>query len=311
MKKSILTIAIPVFERKDFFEKALQSCLNQTINCDIFVVDNASSHDFFQQQCLLHNVKYYRNSSNIGLFSNWNRCFELSDTEFVLILSDDDILENTYVEKFYKAISEYPEIDIFYSDFSILNYPSKQITYHNHTFPWGFMKNGNEIIEYGIKYDLGFPIITSAIRKSKFDGFHPEYGCNDWLWLYSNVKNLKLYGENKILLKRGHHYINTFNKSENYAYGVLSIAYLYEKILFKSVENKKLKRKAKFKAYTNLINYIGLKCRNISIQNSKTIFDQYFLLKLKSNIFLRIINKLPHRLILFIYKVLQKLRIIK
>ena len=40
----LLTIAMPVYERKDFFVEALESAIKQTIKCKIIVIDNCSSH---------------------------------------------------------------------------------------------------------------------------------------------------------------------------------------------------------------------------------------------------------------------------
>lgn len=39
----LITIAIPCYERKEFFLFALESALNQTIKCKVIVVDNCSS----------------------------------------------------------------------------------------------------------------------------------------------------------------------------------------------------------------------------------------------------------------------------
>ena len=44
----LVTIAMPVYERKDFFREALDSALNQPVKCKVIVVDNCSSHDYFE-----------------------------------------------------------------------------------------------------------------------------------------------------------------------------------------------------------------------------------------------------------------------
>ena len=40
---NLLTIALPCYERKEFFLEALDSALNQTVKCNIIVVDNCCS----------------------------------------------------------------------------------------------------------------------------------------------------------------------------------------------------------------------------------------------------------------------------
>jgi glycosyltransferase involved in cell wall biosynthesis len=96
-----ITIGIPVYERFDFFEEALNSALNQTIQCSIIVIDNASSHNQFEkivQQKNTPSLTYIRNLSNIGMIGNWNRCIELCPTEYLTILHDDDTLHPNFIE---------------------------------------------------------------------------------------------------------------------------------------------------------------------------------------------------------------------
>jgi glycosyltransferase involved in cell wall biosynthesis len=225
---NLLTIAIPVFERKDFFLDALKSARNQTLECDIIVVDNCSSHDYFETTCESMGVTYYKNERNIGVFPNWNKCFNYSETEYVLILSDDDILDSNYVKYFTQAIKKYSELDIFYSDFSIINFPSLKIINHRHILPFGYFENGSKIIEYGIKYKLGFPMMSCTIRKKSFNGFYDkEHGSNDWLWIYTNVLKLKLFGDERKLVKRGHHSSNDSHDLKTMERTSLSIAYIF------------------------------------------------------------------------------------
>ena len=78
----LLTISMPVYERKDFFRMALESALNQTVKCKVIVVDNCSSHDYFEKVCREKNVPYYRNDYNLGMARNFARVFELADSKF-------------------------------------------------------------------------------------------------------------------------------------------------------------------------------------------------------------------------------------
>ena len=118
MINNTVTITFPVYERFDFFEEALNSALNQTVQCPIIVVDNGSSHNKFKLLCEKYQgrVKYYRNPDNIGMFPNWNRCFELAETEYAIIVGDDDILMPTYIEEFLKVYEKHPELGLYYTN---------------------------------------------------------------------------------------------------------------------------------------------------------------------------------------------------
>ncbi len=104
-----ITIAIPVYNREDFFPVALESALNQTIRTKIIVVDNASDHDKFEKyvnELKDPRVKYYRNEENVGMVGNWNRCIELSNTPWISILHDDDALHKRFTEIMLKVIAK-------------------------------------------------------------------------------------------------------------------------------------------------------------------------------------------------------------
>jgi GT2 family glycosyltransferase len=106
-----LTIAIPVYNRSRFFKAALESALNQTVPTPVIVVDNASTEfDFeaFVDSYHSPRLKYYRNPVNLGMAGNWNRCIELCETPYLVILNDDDVLELSYVEQLAECLKEKP-----------------------------------------------------------------------------------------------------------------------------------------------------------------------------------------------------------
>lgn len=108
-----ITIAIPVFDRYEFFESALNSALNQTVGCAVIVVDNNSPHTRFQDYVVSlgnSNVTYFKNDINLGMIGNWNRCLELVTTKWITILHDDDLLYPNFVECFEICRKVYPDI---------------------------------------------------------------------------------------------------------------------------------------------------------------------------------------------------------
>jgi glycosyltransferase involved in cell wall biosynthesis len=112
MTSDQITIAIPVFNRDDFFHEAINSVLNQTIKPKIIIVDNASEHDKFENYVNNLNdpgVNYFRNAENVGMVGNWNKCIEYSDTPWISILHDDDALHIRFVELMLKVIEQEPE----------------------------------------------------------------------------------------------------------------------------------------------------------------------------------------------------------
>lgn len=307
-----LTIAIPVFERTEFFEEALYSLLNQTVKCKVIVVDNNSSHTFFQEICGKFKVDYFKNSSNIGMFPNWNKCFELAKTEFVMILGDDDILDLNYVSIFQASLKDNPDIDIFFSDFELLDNDTKAISNHNHTFPYGYMKNGEKVIEYGILYRLGFPVITSVIKKEKFSGFYKDFhASNDWAWIYENIEKMVVYGENAKLLKYRYHNNNDTKKPETLINCHISILYIYKILLNKYTNNTKLKERLKENmTHTSLFIYTQVERDYFrSVVNDTNRYS--ILLKDDYNFVSKLFLLIPLKIRSFMFAIINKFGLIK
>jgi len=113
-----ISIAIPVYERVDFFEDALNSALTQTTKCPVYIVDNASSHNKFQEIIEKKHdfmITYIRNEKNVGMVGNWNRCIEVCQTEYLSILHDDDVLHSNYIENCLDILKKYPSQKYCYS----------------------------------------------------------------------------------------------------------------------------------------------------------------------------------------------------
>jgi glycosyltransferase involved in cell wall biosynthesis len=291
---------------------ALESALNQTVKCPVIVVDNCSSHDYFEKVCKEKGIKYYRNDRNIGIAANFARGFELSDTKYVLNLQDDDLLSTDYVESFVNAVNMHPDIDIFFSDFSVIT--SKGEKSHFHTLPFGYSPNGNRIIEYGIKYKLGFPYMSSAIKKTKAHSVLDTIGwigSYDWEWLYSVADKLSFFGDNRKLYHYRIHDNQITNKSHSSF--ILTLPYIYDIILKEKVSDPKLKKCASKNAYFELIQ-LKSEINNDSLKKIKSgenKYDKYLISKLNENIFLKIIFALPRGLVCFCFKVYKRVNFSK
>ncbi len=201
----ILTVAIPVYERIHFFDKALNSAIYQYSPVKIIVVDNASSHNIFKEkveQCGYQHIKYYRNSENLGMYGNWNKCVELCETEYVAILGDDDILEPSYTESFYNALSRHPEITFFHSNFRRFgdNYSNFEEPYN---VPLGF-HSGRELLNSAVKYGLKINTNAMIFKKNLINNFRFEFTNwaynQDYLFAYTAFAEFNGYGESQKLV---------------------------------------------------------------------------------------------------------------
>lgn len=102
----LVSVTIPTFRRANDLKRAIQSAAKQNTNIayEIIVVDNDNevdeATDRLAKECAekYSNFYYYRNRQNLGMFGNWNRCFELAHGKWLCILHDDDRLQPAYIE---------------------------------------------------------------------------------------------------------------------------------------------------------------------------------------------------------------------
>ena len=108
------SIVIPTCGRPLTFKEALKSAVKQVgfLDYEIIVVDN--NPDNYTDETLniirtLDNgkIEYYLNQKNIGLCGNWNRCTELSNGNYIVMLHDDDVLSPYFLKTMNQFLLRY------------------------------------------------------------------------------------------------------------------------------------------------------------------------------------------------------------
>ena len=119
MNKTKYTFLVPSY-KASFLEEALESIKKQTYtDFKVIVSDDCSPE---QLRPIYNNVcggdirfVYRRNDENMGgksLVSHWNYLVELCETEYLIMASDDDVYEPTFLEEIDKLVQKYPNVDI-------------------------------------------------------------------------------------------------------------------------------------------------------------------------------------------------------
>lgn len=145
-QETILTIAIPTYNRKDSLIGTLNALLPQMVSdCNLLIIDNCSDIpvesyvlEMFESYPELK-FKIFRNKVNIGGDSNIIRCFEFCETEWLWTLGDDDVIKEDAIKTIFRDIKLYP--DVLY-----INYNSPSIERPVRTKKV-FSKNVHEFID--------------------------------------------------------------------------------------------------------------------------------------------------------------------
>lgn len=112
------SIVIPTYGRADLLSDAINSCLRQTYKGDfkILIVDNDPMRGNETEKLIFEinddRIAYYKNTENIGCLGNFNRCIELSDSEYVIMLHTDDLLDSVYLDTVIPLVDQNPEVDM-------------------------------------------------------------------------------------------------------------------------------------------------------------------------------------------------------
>lgn len=90
-----ISIIVPTFNRAKLLPMALETCLAQTHrNVEIIVSDNCSSDttsDVVKSFLTDPRIKYFRNTSNLGMMGNWQVCiYKRCQAQWFVLMSDDD-----------------------------------------------------------------------------------------------------------------------------------------------------------------------------------------------------------------------------
>jgi glycosyltransferase involved in cell wall biosynthesis len=120
------TIAIPAY-KTIYFEECLKSVLCQDYPYfELIILNDCSPNpvDEIVHRFRDDRIRYYKNEAHAGglnLVLNWNKCVQLANEEFIIIMGDDDLMEPGYLSEFSRMIEKYPDYDIYHCRTKIID----------------------------------------------------------------------------------------------------------------------------------------------------------------------------------------------
>ena len=180
--RPLVTVAIPTRNRASLLRASLASALAQTYaNIEVLVSDNASTDD---TPAMLKSfddprLRVLISSENVGLVGNWNKCVREAAGTYFVILSDDNTLEPTFVEKCMQLVQKEPGLPIVAGSHDIV------ITAENRTVPAVLSKrlhtaiwDGAEILNEHLRGNFSCMTLSIAMRTDilrRNGGFYPDH----------------------------------------------------------------------------------------------------------------------------------------
>lgn len=104
----IVTVCIPVYNGARYLRETLDSVLSQDYpGLRVVVQDNASTDatpDILSGTSADKRISVFRNAATVSMAANWNICLSRAATEFVMLLSADDMLAPGFLRKAVEAL---------------------------------------------------------------------------------------------------------------------------------------------------------------------------------------------------------------
>lgn len=193
---SLITVAIPVYKAK-YLLSSIQSVLNQTYKIFELLIVNDCSKDNIKdivKSLSDDRIRYFENKTNLGgvsLVKSWNKCLELAQGEFFVLLSDDDILEPTYLEILKNLADKYPSVNIFHCRPKLINENGDVIGYGSSCPEYETVYNfiWHRIMGFRLQFVSDFMLRTNRLHE--IGGFYDlplGWGSDDVTW-YLMAKN--------------------------------------------------------------------------------------------------------------------------
>ncbi len=124
MSAKRVTVGIPTYNRSGLLKEAMESVLAQTFtDFRLLVSDNASEDDTAQVVRSFGDdrIEYVRSDRNIGPEGNFRRVLELADTEFLLILPDDDLLYPDHLRAAVEVLDRHESVGLAHTAFDVID----------------------------------------------------------------------------------------------------------------------------------------------------------------------------------------------
>lgn len=120
-----VTVCIPTYARTDWLVEAIESVLAQTFRDFVLLIgDDATPGDTVRPIVESFDdprIRFVRFEENAGIVGNFNRLLELSETDYLLQIGDDDVLEPELLAATVAALDRNPRVGLVHTRFHMID----------------------------------------------------------------------------------------------------------------------------------------------------------------------------------------------
>lgn len=134
MIEPLVSIVLPTYNRAQYIDQLVDSCLAQTYaRWELIIVDDGSTDDtprkiaeYLKRDARIRTI---RHGSNRKLPAALNTGFDAANGELFTWTSDDNLYRPDAIAETVQVLAAHPEVDCVYTDFSIIDHAGRLLQY--------------------------------------------------------------------------------------------------------------------------------------------------------------------------------------
>ncbi len=198
MQQPLISVVLPVYNRKKYLGQAIDSVLQQTYqNWELIIADDNSdkeTQDFLENYTSIPQINIYYSSTNLGLFPNLNKAIKRCKGKYIIILCSDDIFFPNCFEINLNLINKYDEAQLILASINAIDAEGKTID-SGQNFYCDYISKETKLLqtEESLPLLLKYGSINGTItgmffKKSLYEqvgDFKEDWKhAADWEWIY-------------------------------------------------------------------------------------------------------------------------------
>lgn len=158
------SIVIPVFNRAHLVHRAIDSALEQTVPCEVVLVDHGSTDHIADVAArYASRIRYIRREQDHGAFACWRDGIEQATGELVHITYDDDWLQPSFIERCQPLLA--PGVAFVYTQAVVHDLDGRPVELINNEHPPG-IRPIRDIVNYLLRAPLGISPGCALFRRA-------------------------------------------------------------------------------------------------------------------------------------------------
>lgn len=200
MENKLLTIAIPTFNRPENLRQILNVLQGEDSNqFNVLISDDSTNSDVesiaFEFRSKLPNLRYIKNSKNLGFSLNVAQLYQKSETRYVWFLCDDDIVKEGSVNTIIQTLKLHEPVVAIYNCTWIDSFGRKKVAGVKKDRIFSDLDDFNN---YDVLMRLTFLSIIVLERRESIDSIMKNPECKDNVFIQLTICMFLLGGRFKL-----------------------------------------------------------------------------------------------------------------